>query len=207
MSKSGSLSLRFGNMYSGKSSWLNNELTILSEMGYSVIKINHSDDIRTTSCENNKTGTTHNPSFNGLSAKIAYLNCKILSSLPNLDQYQVIGIDEATFFPDLYDYVKDLVENKKKIVKVVGLDGDSFKNTFGKDGTSNILDLIPLADDAVKLTALCRICQDELTALGYGYIKPPAPFTKRLINTTEQKLIGGEGIYIPTCRIHHLSGY
>lgn len=202
MSKSGTLSLRFGPMYSSKSTWINNELTIAADLGYSVIKIIHADDIRITAAENNEAGSTHNSSYNGLNSKIVYLRSLKLFDLPSLDDYQVIGIDEGTFFPDLYDYVKDLI-NKKKIVKVVGLDGDSFKNTFGKDGTSNILDLIPLADDAIKLTALCKICKQELDLLGYGYIKSSAPFTKRLVSTTEQKLIGGEGIYIPTCRVHH----
>ena len=201
MSKSGTLSLRFGPMWASKTTWLNNELNILSELGYSVVKIIHADDIRITVCEDNGSGTTHNPTFNGLNSKITYIRCLRLSEL-NLDDYQVIGIDEATFYPDLYNYVKYLVENKK-IVKVVGLDGDAFKNTFGKDGTSNILDLIPLADDAMKLTACCKVCKNELEALGYGHIKSPAPFTKRLITTIDQKLIGGESVYTPTCRMHH----
>src|SRR5687767_689323 len=110
MLKTGSLSLRFGPMYSCKSTVLNNELTIAADMGYSVLKINHSDDIRITG-QNDKKGTTHNSSYSGLSDKIDYISCSTLSSLSKLDQYQVIGIDEATFFPDLYDYVKDLVEN------------------------------------------------------------------------------------------------
>ena len=42
----GSLYLRVGPMFSGKSTWLNAELTQLADTGFKVLKIVHADDIR-----------------------------------------------------------------------------------------------------------------------------------------------------------------
>tara|TARA_Y100000389_G_C17437278_1_gene506311 strand:- start:434 stop:1003 length:570 start_codon:yes stop_codon:yes gene_type:complete len=95
-------------------------------------------------------------------------------------------INEGQFFDDLYDVVKLLVTEHDKIVYVGGLDGDFKMNKFGQ-----ILDLIPLCDKVEKLTAICRIC------------KKTASFTKRIIKSNEQKIIGSSDIYIPVCRKCH----
>jgi thymidine kinase len=101
-----------------------------------------------------------------------------------------ILIEEAQFFPDLYDAVMDMVENHKKKVVVFGLDGDSERRPFGQ-----ILDLIPKADMYKKLTAICRMCKDVV----------PAIFTKKTIYTGEgQVCIGGEAMYMAVCRRHYL---
>ncbi|CAL5328663.1 unnamed protein product [Camellia sinensis] len=65
----------------------------------------------------------------------------------------VIGIDEAQFFDDLYDFCCKAADCDGKIVIVVGLDGDYLRRTFG-----SVLDIIPLADSITKLTARCELC-------------------------------------------------
>lgn len=53
--------------------------------------------------------------------------------------------------------------NRGKIVLVAALDG-----TYQRQGFANILNLVPLAENVVKLTAVCMSCFNE------------AAFTKRI---------------------------
>ncbi|KAL8143974.1 hypothetical protein V2J09_017006 [Rumex salicifolius] len=105
------------------------------------------------------------------------------------DKLDVIGIDEAQFFEDLYDFCTEVVDHDGKTVIVAGLDGDYLRRRFGP-----ILDLIPLADTVTKLTARCEIC-DKC-----------AFFTFRKTEATETELIGGKDVYIPVCRQHYVNG-
>ena len=66
-----------------------------------------------------------------------------------------ILINEGQFFPDLYESVKWLVNEKKKYVTICGLDGDFKRAKFG-----TLLDLIPLCDNVTKLTSLCVSCKN-----------------------------------------------
>jgi thymidine kinase len=196
----GTLCIRLGPMVSGKTSWLNAELTEKSIRGMAVIKIIHSCDDRDDVASNGYFGSTHNPEFKGFPARI---KCVRASNLKDVDikDYDIIGIDEAQFFPDLYEIVKDWVENKRKHIKVSGLDGDSFKHKFGQT-----LDLIPLSDECVKLKAKCKLCLDHIKSIGLGAFDnliSDAPFTKRLVQSTDQVLIGGTSMYIPVCGYHH----
>jgi len=55
-----------------------------------------------------------------------------------------------------------------------------------------ILDLIPIANTVTKLASNCSVCQQE------------AIFTHRIVNDSEQVLIGGSDKYIPLCRNHYI---
>src|SRR5579871_3003904 len=66
----GTLYIRVGPMFSGKTTWLNGELTQLADKGFSVLKISHSDDIRTNVINGDDCGSTHNSSYKFLSEKI-----------------------------------------------------------------------------------------------------------------------------------------
>ena len=95
-------------------------------------------------------------------------------------------IEEAQFIKNLKRFVSQELKNKSFII--AGLDGDYKRESFGE-----ILELIPLADDVIKLKALCKICNDGT----------PGIFTKKIINNSEQILIGSNDTYIPTCREHY----
>ncbi|KAF5961139.1 hypothetical protein HYC85_002348, partial [Camellia sinensis] len=101
----------------------------------------------------------------------------------------VIGIDEAQFFDDLYDFCCKVADCDGKIVIVVGLDGDYLRWTFG-----SVLHIIPLADSITKLTARCQLCGKR------------AFFTLRKTNETKTELIGGSDVYMPVCRQHYVNG-
>ncbi|XVE87659.1 hypothetical protein DITRI_Ditri19aG0005800 [Diplodiscus trichospermus] len=105
------------------------------------------------------------------------------------DQLDVIGIDEAQFFEDLYDFCREAADRDGKTVIVAGLDGDYLRRSFG-----SVLDIIPLADSVLKLTARCELCGKR------------AFFTLRKTDETETELIGGADVYMPVCRQHYVNG-
>ncbi|CAI9087155.1 OLC1v1021153C1 [Oldenlandia corymbosa var. corymbosa] len=105
------------------------------------------------------------------------------------NQLQVIGIDEAQFFEDLYDFCRRAADHDGKTVIVAGLDGDYLRRSFG-----SVLEIIPLADTVTKLTARCELCSKR------------AFFTLRKTQETETELIGGAEVYMPVCRKHYVSG-
>ena len=103
---------------------------------------------------------------------------------------KVILINEGQFFPDLYEFVVHLLNNKKEVY-VCGLDGDFERKKFGQ-----ILDLVPLCDKVEKLTSLCSLCKNGTKGI----------FSMRLTNETTQTLVGSEN-YIPVCRDCYSKNY
>ncbi|KAF6145036.1 hypothetical protein GIB67_013387 [Kingdonia uniflora] len=101
----------------------------------------------------------------------------------------VIGIDEAQFFEDLYDFCCEAADQDGKTIIIAGLDGDYLRRRFG-----SVLDIIPLADSVTKLTARCELCGKR------------ASFTFRKTDETKAELIGGADKYMPVCRQHYVNG-
>jgi thymidine kinase len=198
----GTLNIRVGPMYSGKSTWLNGELAELADKGLSSVKIRHSSDVRGDVHKSDAAGSTHNSGYNSLSSKVRVIIATKLRDIP-LPREKVIGIDESQFFPDLLEVVTEWVEEKGKHVRVAGLDGDSDKRKFGQT-----LDLIPMCDEIIKLSASCRMCLDELKAADFhgNILAISGPFTKCLVPKQGQTLVGGSDLYVPACRYHHSNG-
>lgn len=105
------------------------------------------------------------------------------------DKLEVIGIDEAQFFGDLYDFCSEVADRDGKTVIVAGLDGDYLRRRFG-----SLLDIIPIADSVTKLNARCELCNKR------------AYFTLRKTEETKTELIAGADVYMPVCRKHYVSG-
>lgn len=95
----------------------------------------------------------------------------------------VIGIDEGQFFPDIVEF-SETMANAGKTVIVAALDGTFQRKAFGA-----ILNLVPLAESVVKLTAVCMECFRE------------AAYTKRLGVEKEVEVIGGADKYHSVCRV------
>jgi len=93
-----------------------------------------------------------------------------------------IFINEAQFFPDLYDFV---LKHIHKNIYIYGLDGDFQKNKMGQ-----ILDLIPHCDNITKLKSKC-LCGKE------------ALFTYR--DSPEMVQYLPDAKYIPLCRACYLN--
>lgn len=123
------------------------------------------------------------------------VNCKSLSELNELnntkeyEESNIIFIEEAQFFKDLYDFCLRAADIDNKILYIVGLDGDFKRNCFG-----DICKLIPHAENVKKLKALCSKCADGTEAT----------FTKRIVSNEDIQLVGTKDSYIPVCRMHYL---
>ncbi|XP_058140794.1 thymidine kinase, cytosolic isoform X1 [Dasypus novemcinctus] len=89
----------------------------------------------------------------------------------------------TSWFPDIVEF-SEAMANAGKTVIVAALDGTFQRKAFG-----NILNLVPLAESVVKLTAVCMGCFRE------------ASYTKRLGAETEVEVIGGADKYQSVCRL------
>lgn len=187
-----SLVIKLGPMFSGKSTWLNKELTKLSDGGFKVVKIIHIDDSR----YDNISGSYHHSSFYELNDKITVIKTPTLLNL-NLDYFEIIGIDESNFFEDLKLFVIKELKNNKNL-KVVGLDGDYKQEKFGQ-----LLDIIPYANKITKLTSLCELCiQNHIPNQNINLNNFTAYYTKKKINNNIQKEVGDKNLYTPVCFYH-----
>ena len=103
---------------------------------------------------------------------------------------ECVIIEEAQFFPDLFEFVMYAVEVTKKQVVCVGLDGDTQRKPFGQ-----LLDLVPYADTVEKYSALCAGCHDGTKGI----------FTSRRSGDNSVQIsVGGVEQYEPLCRKHYL---
>ena len=170
----GYLEIMMGPMFSGKTSKLLEIYKQCKFCNIPVLVINYAEDQR----YHNEMLSTHDKIM------IPCIQTMKLSSI-NYDDLNanVILINEAQFFEDLDQVVKNLLEKRKKIY-LSGLDGDFKREKFGY-----LLDLIPLCDKVTKLTSLCGLCKNGT----------PGIFSLRLTNEGQQKLIGSTN-YIPVCR-------
>ena len=171
-----------GCMFSGKSTELMRRCSRDEVIGKNVLYINHSFDTRTGDFIQ-----THS-SYRKNALKLSSLN---LIPEKDFNEADVIGIDEAQFFPDLYEFVLKCEEKDKKVI-MSGLDGDSNRKPFGQ-----ILNCIPLCDSVVKLTAMDMIDKDGSEAI----------FSLRKKNTQpnqEQICIGAQDTYMAVSRKNYL---
>lgn len=170
-----SLQLIIGPMFSGKTTELLRRIrraTIAREL---CIVLRWHNDNRYT--QNELRGSTHDMElFQALSAK------EINSKIDTLLKYDVVGIDEGQFYPDLVESVKILLLHQKTVI-VSGLDGDFMQRSFG-----SLLQLVPICDTIDKLYAICALCHNN------------APFTRRLDSSMQIEFVGGSESYIATCR-------
>lgn len=185
-SQCGALDIITGPMFSSKTTTLIGRLLSESEIGFKVLYINSTIDDRT-----NRSFSTHNSLYEDapIDKKITCLKTDhVLEIMSIAMDFDVIGIDEAQFFDDLYEGVRWLVDVIHKHVIVVGLNGSFKREPFGQ-----ILQIDPLSDTHTKLTAWCLECSKSRK-------RTPAPFTHRISRDGPVKQSGGIDEYIPVCR-------
>lgn len=189
--KCGFLDIIVGPMYSGKTNKLMSELNVYSTMGASVLYINSSLDNRS-----DNDFSTHNPMLTTLGCVDGCKTETLYEMYSKCKNYLIIGIDEAQFFPDLKDFVLDLVEKEGKRVIVAGLSGNFKRESFGQ-----IFDLVSYCDRFTKLSSFCQECAS------LKKIKE-AHFSYRLMDKEKNKEnihIGSKKEYIPLCRECYLN--
>jgi len=177
MTNSSELHVIIGPMFSGKTTELINIANRYSSIS-NVLIINHTLDDRYS--------TNDLVSHSQIKIPCSYTN-NLLSILPDTDNFDIICINEAQFFENLYNFCNIILKKNNKKIYVSGLDGDYNQQKFGE-----IIDIIPLSNTVQKLNSLCKICNNGTLA----------HFTKRLNQYTEQVHIGSDKDYIPVCRTH-----
>jgi len=180
-----SLEIVLGPMFSGKSSYLLSSIRKYREIGWPMYTITSNLDKRYTT---ESKIVNHNQDYAVADASVKYLQ-NIHDKQEYLDA-KVIIIEEAQFYPDLVEFVLEAVETYEKHVIVAGLDGDASRKPFG-----SLLELIPYADNIVKLKALCKICNDGTEAL----------FTSKKIHDTLTIDVGAADKYQALCRKHYIA--
>ena len=181
MDKGGYLELILGCMWAGKSTKL--------QALYNKYKLSEQNPIIINYCSlqnTNNTMVTHD------NTEIECVYVSKLNDIYNIYDTSkdiklhnsVYLINEGQFFPDIYVWVKHMVNNLNKTIYIAALDGD-----YKKVGFTQILELIPECDKIEKLPAICTICKDGTYAI----------FTKRKTSNKE-RIIVNDNIYQPLCR-------
>ena len=187
----GKLDIIMGTMFSGKTSYLLNKISLLVELDLKVLYINIDFDDRS-----NLEFSTHNPMFNNIDFKLknkinenlTMIKVRDLSNI-TFDSYDIIMIDEAHFFDDIIKFTKKLLDNKKHVI-IATLIADFKGNKFGK-----VLDLIPICDEITRLESYCVECSKQKKI-------NKAIYSKRITKNKESIDIGGSEKYIADCREH-----
>lgn len=184
LNKNGYLHMILGPMFSGKTSKLIDYIRRHKILNQNILVIKPEIDKR----YNEYTICSHNKE----TEKCILGDIENLKKILNDDSYNncdVIFIEEAQFFKDLYITVLKMLEDKKNVY-VAGLNGDCFKNHFGE-----IHRLIPHVDKIETMTGLCRQCNNGTVGI----------FTKRKIKNNDTILVGGADLYEVVCRYHSIN--
>jgi thymidine kinase len=104
------------------------------------------------------------------------------STILTVAGYDVIGIDEAQFYPSIAIGAQKLA-NSGKIIVAAGLDATSASRPFAR-----MPDLCAIAEDVIKLHAVCQKCYGE------------ANFSHRISNSGNIIEVGGADKYMALCR-------
>ncbi len=181
----GHLTLIMGCMFAQKTTEILRRIRRYQSIGYRVLVINYRGDTRYGS---DCIASHDKDTFAAIS--LEHLD-QLGQEYPNISlaDYDVVVIDEGQFFRDLLGFVSKWVDTLPLHVVVSGLDGDAARRPFGQ-----LLELIPHAEEVVRLSAYCASCKDGTVA----------HFSKRIVASAEQVLIGGADSYIPVCRKHYL---
>jgi len=118
---------------------------------------------------------------------------KELENLINAFHPDILAIDETQFLEAKFlEYIEELLEKNKSrgfTIIAAGLDMDAWRKPFGI-----MPQLMAMADEVLKLTAICPICLGE---------NGPAIFTQKKGGSGEKIEIGDAKIYEARCRVCH----
>jgi thymidine kinase len=185
----GKVSVVYGCMFAGKTSWLIKKAKLLPENEVYVVK--HSLDIRFHLHElqtNKGYIISHDQEKYPALVVQNLLDC-FLDIVASHEYIKYIFIDEAQFFTDLIIFVDKIKETFTHIdIIIAGLD-----LTFRKEPFGQMRDIMNIADETIQLSAMCDSCNGKAY---YTYRK-----TEFLDETEKNQtiLVGGNQLYIPLC--------
>jgi len=118
-----------------------------------------------------------------------YVTSHLMELSEKCKEYDCILIDEGQFYPDLTEFCTYFYKDKH--ITIAGLISDYKKEKF-----SAMMDILPMSDKIIHLTALCTKCGEE------------APFTSRIVHSNSQTLVGSSESYEPRCgKCHTIPNY
>lgn len=170
----GKIKLIIGPMFSGKSTMLTDTVRKFVYKGMKTVLVNFAADKRYD--KEGKIVTHEQVKYNALSCY------QLQDNFIELMKYDVIGIDEGQFFPDLVEVSETLCRNGK-IVVVSALSGN-----FKMEPFENVSKLISKADKIKLLKAYCYFCHKR------------AGFSLRTVRNDKEILIGASDMYRPVCK-------
>ena len=170
----GKIKLIIGPMFSGKSTMLTDTVRKFVYKGMKTVLVNFAADQRYD--KEGKIVTHEQVKYNALSCY------QLQDNFTELMKYDVIGIDEGQFFPDLVEVSETLCKNGK-IVVVSALSGN-----FKMEPFENVSKLISKADKIKLLKAYCYFCHKR------------AGFSLRTVRNDKEILIGASDMYRPVCK-------
>ncbi|MGC9124792.1 MAG: thymidine kinase, partial [Caldisericaceae bacterium] len=104
----------------------------------------------------------------------------------------VVGVDESQFFDmGLVDASRELSKRGKRVI-LAGLDMDFRGEPFGP-----MPFLMAIADEVLKLHAICMVCGEEATMTQRLIDGKPAKYSDPVL------MIGSEEKYEARCKLHH----
>lgn len=174
-----SLDIVMGPMFAGKSSRILSIVSRYMSIGQRVLVVKHTSDTR------------YGEEDDVITHDRRRVPCRRLQCLNDLEdetlwRFDVVIVDEAHFFPGLVSFVRRVVEDHRKALFLVGLDGDSNRQPFGE-----LLECIPLADRVERITAFCHRCANGTPGL-FSY--------RRQGPRDQQVIVGGPERYETLCR-------
>ena len=155
----GSLTVICGSMCSGKSEELIRQVGRFTIAGFNVLVFKPSIDNREI-LKLDLNPLSYISSRSGSWTKcVAVSKCEEILQTALESDVDVIAIDEVMFFTaeskQFIDVIQQLLAAKKTII-IAGLDLNFRGEPFGP-----MPDLLAIADNVVKLTAICSVCQDD----------------------------------------------
>lgn len=194
--QAGRLDVIAGPMFSGKSEELMRRVRRAKIAGVNVLVLSHSLDTRST-----LSAITSHTGVNIPAVPVG--DVESLAEVAHAEDYDLIAIDEAQFFgPDLVATVFELVERGATVI-VEGL-----SVTFDGDPFEPMPTFMAVAEDVLKLTAVCTICgrdavfHQRVGAPGRTDDESDAPATD-----IDASHIGGLEAYVARCREHFAPPY
>lgn len=180
----GKLDVIYGPMFAGKTGHMLSQLSREHAIGMKVLYINSCIDTREDApFSTHSTITNRTLPFDSVKVE------RLEEVFDKIDDYDVIGLDEAQFYPNLKECVMKMVETHNKYVIVAGLALDSNREPFGE-----MWDLISLAENVKHEKSHCVPCSDHKR-------RTPAIFTYRRPDVGGEIVkAGGSESYLPVCR-------
>jgi thymidine kinase len=180
----GHLSIIIGCMFAQKTTELLRRVRRYQSIGYKVLVANYVADTR----YGKDRIASHDKEFE---KAVCVYRLASLEDMVRSGTYQVLAIDEAQFFSDLYEKITTWADELPIHIVVSGLDGTSDRKPFG-----DMLRLIPHAEEVERLSAFCAVCRDGTVAVYSQCVSA---------EKTSDVLVGAAEFYRPVCRKHYLS--